>query len=347
MAGLLAWAAEVVGRGESDDEERRSEGPESIPLILTPDQQLYINQLTQKAANLSRSIQDLRLTIPPSDISLRLPHLHAHSLSSNFALQLQLNSHSATRDQAQQREVKLLEENAALENEVSNCHAKIEEKSEEYRHLQKKLEEMDLIEEKLKAELQNAQTASNTSQSDISSIEYVNEVIVDASNSALVEKLEDKKKELQITEERIQMLEKKWAELQEKALKSPSPAQREKALDKQLHSLIQQLAAKQAQAEALVNEIHTQEKELERLNGLWRRVENSNKEANAARNRFARGGTSSAYDFDDTDLDGHSKLPYHTGGRSEYRQRLRLVRSSFVLYIFLLHIIVFIKISFF
>ncbi|KAL9226570.1 hypothetical protein vseg_002367 [Gypsophila vaccaria] len=346
MAGLIAWA---VGREDSDDDDddQRSDGGESIPLILTPQQQQYLNQLSQKAVDLSRSIQDLRLTIPPSDISLRLPHLHAHSLSSNFALQLQLHSHSATRDHAQQREVKLLEENAALEKEVLNCHAKIQEKSEEYQQLQIKLEELDSIEEKLKAELQDAQAASNTGQSDASSVEYEKEVEGEASNSELLEKLESKKKELQMTEERIQILEKKWAELQEKALKSPSPAQREKALDKQLHSLIQQLASKQAQAEALVNEIHIQEKELERQNGLWRRVENSNKEANAARNRFARGGTSSVYDFNDGDLDDHNKLPYHTGGRSEYRQRLRLLRSSFVLYIFLLHIIVFIKISFF
>ncbi|KAH9605830.1 hypothetical protein KSS87_000907 [Heliosperma pusillum] len=354
MAGLLAWAADVVGGEEEEDEEDR----DSIQqLILTPDQQHYVTQLNLKTASLNRSIQDLRLRIPPSDISLRLPHLHAHSLSSNAALALQLNSHSATRLQAQNREAKLLEENAALENEVSNCHTKIQEKLEEIDELRKKLEvefipeEMDLIEESLKAELQNAQTASTIHQSDESSAEsdqkMENEDKGDASNSALVEKLENKKKELQMTEDRIQTLEKKWAELQEKALKSPSPAQREKALDKQLHSLIQQLASKQAQAETLVNEIHVKEKELERLNGMWRRVEHGNREANAARNRFARGGLSNAYDLDDTDLYGHNKLPYHTGGRSDHRQRLRLIRSSFVLYIFLLHVIVFIKISFF
>ena len=101
----------------------------------------------------------------------------------------------------------------------------------------------------------------------------------------------------------------------------------------------------QMQAEALASDIHMKEKELERLNRLWRRVENS-KEANAARNRLGRSGSSGRFDLTDNELDGHSKLPYHTGGRSEYRQRLRLLRSSFVLYIFLLHIVVFIKISF-
>lgn len=214
--------------------------------------------------------------------------------------------------------------------------------------MQKKLKEMKLTEEDLRAELEKAQSASSTSTSDKSMIEpgkVENNAGEDASKTALVEKLENKKKELHSVEERIQLLERKWAEIQDKVLKQPSPAQREKALDKQLHSLIEQLAAKQAQAEALASEIHSKEKELERLNGLWRRVENS-KEANSARNRLVRGGSSGRLDLIDSELDGHSKLPYHTGGRSEYRQRLRLLRSSFVLYIFLLHIIVFIKISF-
>jgi len=42
-------------------------------------------------------------------------------------------------NQAQQREAKLLEENAAFENEISICKAKIQEKSEEAEQLQKKL----------------------------------------------------------------------------------------------------------------------------------------------------------------------------------------------------------------
>lgn len=97
MAGLLAWAADVVGGGGAHpaDQDEYS----SIPLVFSPEQQRYVEELDQKAASLSRSIQDLRLRIPPPDISERLPHLHAHSLASNAALALQLNSHSATREQ--------------------------------------------------------------------------------------------------------------------------------------------------------------------------------------------------------------------------------------------------------
>lgn len=98
MAGLLAWAADVVGKsghinGADDDD------PNSIPLILTDEQQAYVQELNRKAASLSRAIQDLRLRLPPPDISQRLPHLHAHSLASNAALALQLNAHSATKEQ--------------------------------------------------------------------------------------------------------------------------------------------------------------------------------------------------------------------------------------------------------
>lgn len=97
MAGLLAWAADVVGGGggANHDEEQTT----SIPIIFTPEQQNYVRDLNQKAASLSRSVHDLRLRLPPPDISQRLPHLHAHSLASTADLTLQLNAHSTTRQQ--------------------------------------------------------------------------------------------------------------------------------------------------------------------------------------------------------------------------------------------------------
>lgn len=96
MAGLIAWAADVVGGGaQSNDEDEAN----SIPIVFTPDQLNYVRDLDAKAASLRRAIQDLRLRIPPPDISQRLPHLHAHSLASNADLALQLNAHSATRQQ--------------------------------------------------------------------------------------------------------------------------------------------------------------------------------------------------------------------------------------------------------
>lgn len=98
MAGLLAWAADVVGGGGGSNDEDDAANA-TIPIIFTPEQQRYAIELDQKSASLSRSIQDLRLRIPPADIAQRLPHLHAHSLASSAALALQLNAHSSTREQ--------------------------------------------------------------------------------------------------------------------------------------------------------------------------------------------------------------------------------------------------------
>ncbi|XP_009605805.1 uncharacterized protein [Nicotiana tomentosiformis] len=341
MAGLLAWAADVVGGGQSNDEDNN---PNSIPLIFTPEQQTYLQDLNRKATSLSRTIQDLRLRLPPPDISQRLPHLHAHSLASNNALALQLNAHSATKEQAQLREITLQEENSEYEKAISSYENKIQEKSQEADLLHSKLKELALIEENLKSELEQAQAAAaSQSKSNDFLIKNNGEDQEDeeSANSALLEKLEEKKKELTSMEEAVHDLEKKWAKVQDYALKQPSPAQREKILDKQLHSLIEQLASKQAQAEGLANEVHLKEMELERLNGLWGKLEASNADINAARNRYTRssidrGRVSSDYIVD----------PRQKPGRMENLQKLMLLRSAFVVYILALHILVFIKISF-
>ncbi|XP_054787083.1 uncharacterized protein LOC129293249 isoform X2 [Prosopis cineraria] len=353
MAGLLAWAADVVGGGGIDSD--GGDALSRIPVLFSPEQQRYVWELDQKAASLARLIQDLRQRLPPPDISQSLPHLHAHTLASNAALALQLNAHSTTREQAQLREATLQEENADFERAISNCESKIQEKMQEADSLQRKLEEMDETEKKLKAELDNLkrQNSVDTDQSvrshgwkEESNTKPEAGPDTDASDSAILNKLEEKNKELSLMEEIVQKLEKKWAEMQESALKHPSPAQREKTLDKQLHSLIEQLAAKQTQAEGLLSEIHLKEMELERLNGQWRRMESNITEANTTRNRFVRSSSDKGHAPFDYDGDGHQKLPYHSGGRNESQQKIMLLRSAFVLYILALHVIVFIKISF-
>ncbi|KAL0450222.1 UNVERIFIED_CONTAM: hypothetical protein Slati_1578600 [Sesamum latifolium] len=352
MAGLLAWAADVVGGGGGGDSEGGND-PNSIPLIFTPEQLTYVQELDRKSASLNRSIQDLRLRLPPPDISQRLPHIHAHSLASNNALALQLNAHSATKQQAQLREVRLQEENAEYQNAISNCEMKIQEKLQEADMLRSKLKEMDLIEQNLKAELQRVKTSMDASNSGEKS-KMFNEFKSagetqeeeDAPKPALLEKLENKKEELASMEELVQELEKKWQQVQENALKQPTPAQREKTLDKQLHSLIEQLAVKQAQAEGLISEIHLKEMELEKLNGLWKKIESSSLDANTARNRVGRTSSFKESVSSDYSVDPQQKLPIHTASRSESLQRLMLLRSAFVLYILVLHILVFIKISF-
>ncbi|CAK8533288.1 unnamed protein product [Lathyrus sativus] len=353
MAGLLAWAADVVGGAGGAE----SGSEDSIPILFTDSQKTYVRELDHKSNSLQRSIQDLRLRLPPPDISQRLPHLHAHSLASNNALALQLNAHSSTRHQAQLREETLKEENAAFENAISTCEDKIKEKLQEAELLRRKLEEMDEAEEKLKTEIENMRlrASENADQSwTVESWEEENKTYTktgfdadvdgEVSKSAMLDKLEEKKNELSSMEDTVKELEKKWAEVLENALKQPSPAQREKTLDKQLHGLLEQLAAKQTQAEGLLGEIHVKEMELERLNGQWRQLQNNNSEANNARSRFVRGSSDKVQSL--SDYDGPQRLPYHSAGRTESQQRLMLLRSAFVLYILALNVIVFIRISF-
>ncbi|KAH7672189.1 hypothetical protein IHE45_09G038300 [Dioscorea alata] len=97
-----------------------------------------------------------------------------------------------------------------------------------------------------------------------------------------------------------------------------------KLLEKQLHGLIEQLTAKQAQAEGLKREIQNKEKDLEILNGLQTRVESETIETNTTRNQFNRGS------FE------HLQII----------QKLMLLRSALILYILTLNVIVFRKISF-
>jgi hypothetical protein len=98
MAGILAWAADVVGgAGASDDEVDDARATASA--AMTREQRLRAAELDARAFSLRRSIHDLRLRVPPPHVAQRLPHLHAHSLASSAALALQLNAHSSTKEQ--------------------------------------------------------------------------------------------------------------------------------------------------------------------------------------------------------------------------------------------------------
>ncbi|KAI4387859.1 hypothetical protein MLD38_000250 [Melastoma candidum] len=201
-----------------------------------------------------------------------------------------------------------------------------------------KLREMDENERILAVELEKAQATveadrsktQNTAEVEPNAyLETEAEVDTKASNFAASEMLENKMREL--------------TQIQDKAVRPASPAQREKMLDKQLHGLLEQLAAKQSQAKALVGEVHLKEKELERLNGLWKNTVLNSLEVKTARNRtgrgiFDRGSSYSDYTF------GFPHKPLF--GRIEGHQRPLLLRSAFVLYFLILHILVFIKISF-
>ncbi|XP_062028635.1 uncharacterized protein LOC133744559 [Rosa rugosa] len=105
--------------------------------------------------------------------------------------------------QAQLREVTLQEENDAYENAISNCESKIQEKIEEAELLRRKLEELEDTEKNLRDELENAQTALDTSRSRGSdeavgnsktSVETGDDM--ESSKKAILDMLEERKREL-------------------------------------------------------------------------------------------------------------------------------------------------------
>lgn len=348
MAGLLAWAADVVGGSGTGNEEEDDQI--RLPLLVfTPEQQQRALELDQTAAALRRSIKDLRLRIPPEHISQRLPHLHAHTMASSAALALQLNAHSSTREQAQLREVSLQDENAAYEKAISNCQKKLQEKLNEANELQSRLQELDFIEKDLKESLEKVEAEVKFSQSMVSKGGFNNaervDIVDEPSRDVKSEELEEKKAELNSFDVMVQRLEEEWSLVQKESMKQPSPAQREKALEKHLHSVVEQLTAKQAQAENLIREIRAKEKELEKLNSMQRKLDTSSTDVNTTKNRFIRGMTGSAAAYADYAGDSYRRSSI-AGIRTESLQKLMLLRSAFVLYILALHVIVFIKISF-
>lgn len=211
--------------------------------------------------------------------------------------------------------------------------------------LQSNLKEMEIAELDLKAKVENAMKEQEATQQKASTAsETTGNALLDAESLINLKSkdLEEKRGELKLLEDKLQSLDKVWSLVEEESLKTPSPAQREKVLEKQLHSLIEQLTAKQAQAERLITDIHAKEKDLERLNSIHRNLQSSSSDSGTSRNRFGGGLLSGD---EDSGAKGLRRPGQYGGVRTEGQKRLMILRSAFVLYILALHIIVFIKIS--
>uniref|UniRef100_A0A0D9XB27 Uncharacterized protein n=1 Tax=Leersia perrieri TaxID=77586 RepID=A0A0D9XB27_9ORYZ len=336
MSGILAWAVDVVGGAATDDEADDARAVASA--AMTPEQRLRAAELDARAASVRRSIQELRLRVPPPDVAQRLPHLHAHSLASSAALALQLNAHSSTKEQALQREITLQEENAAYEEAISNCRQKIQEKLMESTQLQNNLKEfaqylsrklclqlMEVSEQDLKAQLDTALNEQYASQNKAlaAASENTGNALMEAQSLINLKSkdLKEKKEELKSLESNVQALEMERSLVEGESFKNPTPAQREKVLEKQLHSLIEQLTAKQAQAESLIADVHAKEEELERLNNVHRNIQSYTSEVSVARNPI-RAGLFSVHE----DSDAKSvRRPYQFGVRTEGLKRTSIM----------------------
>ncbi|KAJ7556944.1 hypothetical protein O6H91_05G105500 [Diphasiastrum complanatum] len=249
MAGLLAWAADVVGGGGSGSlpvgEEERVEGG----FELTAEQQEQMRRLDSRAWTLQREIQQLRQSLPPSHIAQRLPYLHADSLTSQSALALELHAHSATRLQLQIREASLQSENAAYAKALAATQQQANEKAQEAKELEACFEEMHDAEQKLRAELYQLQTqrAEHDNALKESQISQMDEASFLSSSTMPAEELELQsiREELESWQSKVSTLQEELSFLQQTSSRWPSSVQREKDLERRLRSLTEQLVAKQ------------------------------------------------------------------------------------------------------
>lgn len=373
MAGLLAWAADVVG-GNANANGNGNGVQYTVLPKFSGEEEAYLRELDQKATSLQRTLQLLRQRIPQS-----LPHLHTHTSASNSALTLELHAHSATRLQAQQREVSLQEENAAYGKAIAATQQQITEKSKEVHQLDAKLKDIDEFGRNQRNELEELQALLQERENNGPGDEPKRDSEQDSLYlSSLVtvklEDLENKRNELKLWEEKLIELEEKWTITQHNLAQQPSPAQREKELERRLRSLTEQLVTKQAQAEAFANERNALEFQLEAANETRRQLHLVNAETNFKRNKIGSSGiistmtpASGTYDISESKvhsevsksaicprvvkafLESGSKLTqavdafcFKTGGH----RRFMLFRSLIAVYILALHIVVFIIISF-
>ncbi|KAL2630317.1 hypothetical protein R1flu_015003 [Riccia fluitans] len=289
MAGLFAWAADVVGGGNLDNEESRK----PVPLLLTPQQSHYLSELDVKAAALQQTVLVLRQRVGPGaqGFAERMPHLHADSVAAQSALALEVQAHNATRLQIQTRENSLRAENEAYAKEIAARQDEAREKEQEAKDLQISLQEIEKKEKTFKNELEKLRAAVEK-KDELSVQEEEETIAVDGDRDSLLQnELKQLRSELEMWEVKTKKLETEVASAQQKASRWPSPAQREKDLERKLRNLTEQLVTKQAQAESLASERNALELRLEQLNEARRHMQATGT-VDAKRNKIGRPSTS-------------------------------------------------------
>lgn len=102
------------------------------------------------------------------------------------------------------------------------------------------------------------------------------------------QELQSIKLELARWEGKVIRLEKEWEALQHNTSRTPSPAQREKELERRLRTLTEQLVTKQAQAESLANERNALELRLVQANEARQNLLSGNGDLDFKRNKIGR-----------------------------------------------------------
>lgn len=372
MAGLLAWAADVVsGNGTAFPQHEEQQRPS---FRFSPQQQDYVRQLDAEANALQQIIQQLRQRIPPPDISRSLPHLHADSLASHAALTMELNAHQATKKEAHIREATLQEENAAYSKAITSLQQHVQEKAQEREQLKAKLQEMEEEEASLRSELDHLEIVHaekiSASQSGQEKVEKIDGRTMSSGDKVLMEgeELQRTRTELMLWEGKLSALEQEWATLLQNSARWPSAAQREKELERRLRNLSEQLVAKQAQAETLTNERNAIELQLNQVNETRRKLLLGDADLDVKRYKIGRFGTAINSSAEESKIHSQSTIAalWKRASRGIFEnfssieslsdiwsretgiqlRKVIMLRALIMAYIFALHVIVFVIISF-
>lgn len=282
MAGLLAWAADVVTgngvAGQQDEEEEEEWSTFRRTIHFSADQQEEVRQLDIRAATLQNTIQHLRLRTPPPDISRSLPDLHSDSLAAHSALTSELNAHQVTQDEAQSRESLLHLENAAYFKAILAVRQQIYEKSRERFILDERVQEIEKEELTMEDELNSLQTSlaaeKEARPSVFQGMRQAGTLVLLSTDKAIKEgeELQRTRAELKTWEAMLARLEQEWASLLQNSMRVPSAAHREKELERRLRNLSEQLVTKQVQVDTLMKERNTLEFQLHQSKEIQRQT---------------------------------------------------------------------------
>ncbi|KAI5078931.1 hypothetical protein GOP47_0006602 [Adiantum capillus-veneris] len=276
MAGLLAWAADVVtGNGQQkQEEEEEQEAPwRGIRLRLGTEEQEEVRQLEERAAALHQTIQHLRLRIPPPDISRSLPQLHADSLAAHSALTSELNAHQMTQKESETREASLRVENAAYAKAIAAVQGQLQGKRQERSLLNARIQEMENEESGMRVVLDRLpRSLAKKDGVVLEGTVKENPPILSSSDKSLKEgeELQRTRAELRMWENKVARLEQEWLNLLQNSTRYPSAAQCEKELERRLRILSEQLVAKQGQSDALAEERNTLQLRLSQVSEIHR-----------------------------------------------------------------------------
>lgn len=189
-------------------------------------------------------------------------------------------------------------ENASYAKALTSIRQHVVEKAQEAVRLEGELEKMEMMRNRLEAELEHFRSVNEDEASPTGSHLEGDEDFADGSPVQsgddapdLIHKL---RQELDMLDNKAAVLKKELTTLQHSAARWPSPAQREKDLERRLRILTEQLVTKQAQAETWASERNALELRLGKANEALQQLQAGNVDVKSKRNKIGKVSSATA-----------------------------------------------------